>query len=136
MIPATVLEASRKSAEQRLDRTGRIVRSVRIEDDALGYDDETEPFPEEVALGIAPGQGGQQQLQQNMLERIANREYFVILLPTGTTITEQDTIEVDSVVPRTDEQVTDSYTVIGIPNRLITYETLIRVIAVRKDDEG
>lgn len=133
MVPDTVLEVSRMMAERRLDRDARLIPTTNVEDDSGGIE-EVKGVPKPIRVGIAPGMGGQQGLQQQLLDRIANREYYVILCSVGLGITEDDIIEVDNPVPRTDDVITDTYRVIGLPNRLISYEVLTRVIVVRDEE--
>lgn len=122
-IPAEVLSVSREFATFHFDRTGSILTLEKVEDDAGGWT-ETDTLGATFNFGILPGMGGQQSLQQQLLERIGNREYFILRTAVDVVITEDDVIK----------QLTPSviyWRVLGIPNKDITYQITQKVVVIR-----
>lgn len=123
MIPADVLSANRAELAVRvLDRDALVSREIRTKDDSGG---QTVTYGPQRAtrMGRAQGIGGQQELQQKILDKIGNRTFFVLTFPATFAIDEDDIVE----------QITPAYEkfrVVAIQNRDVTYEMIRRVIVV------
>jgi hypothetical protein len=123
-VPDAILDGSRAMAARRFDKTGQIIPTILTPDSSGGHV-ASDGLPINFAFGLAQGNLNSAALEQRLLDRIANRPYFVVVCEHGLTIHEDD--EIQMLTPEIRR-----FSVLGIVNAGVTYETVRRVVVVER----
>lgn len=123
-IPPLILQKSRAFIHARFDRVGEVVVYGQTPDDSGGY---TEAVVSSVPVlfQLSPGNASNEQLQQRLLDRIGNNQFYFLItehdFPIG------DDAEIHQTSP--DDR---WFRVLGNVNQGTSYQAVQRLVVVEK----
>lgn len=123
-IPPAILAKSRAFIHARFDRVGVVVTYGQTEDDSGGY---TEGVTGEtpILFQLSPGNANNEQLQQRLLDRIGNNQFYFLITENDFPVGDNDEIHQTSPDDRW-------FRVLGNVNQGTSYQAVQRLVVVEK----
>lgn len=124
-IPASVLTNYKRWVNTTLDKVGEIHRPTRVQTDEGDRTLTWSPVLTGIAFSVSEGFSGQAQLEGVILDKIGTRVPYVITFIAGLEVDEDDRVYQTTTPTRTFE-------VLGVPNRGVSNQGDLRVIAIER----